>query len=207
MYINTREVVSALIPKYVRGKTLDVGGGTSKYREIIKQTVSDYVVSDLFDEPGVDVITDARAMSFANESFDSVISFQVLEHVDNTTAVVSEIYRVLKKDGVAVVTAPFLCAEHGHPSDYHRFTEEGMKFYFERAGFLIIESGKQGSTFSVIKELLRFVLLNPYKKNGRMRKGIFNRLAKMLVSLDRKGYLYNPDLYTNVYVVAQKLHA
>jgi ubiquinone/menaquinone biosynthesis C-methylase UbiE len=95
----TREVVEILVPKYAKGRTLDVGGGTSKYRGIIKKFVSNYLVADLYETEGVDFREDARKMSFPDESFDTVLSFQVLEHIDDTTATVREMYRVLKRGG------------------------------------------------------------------------------------------------------------
>ncbi len=203
-FIDTRDVVRELVPKYAKGKTLDVGGGNSKYRKLIIPYVNEYLVSDLYPSPGVDFIEDARRLKQTDKTYDTVLSFQVLEHIDNTSAVVSEMYRILKDGGVAIVTAPFIAAEHGHPSDYHRFTVEGMRWYFEQVGFNIIEAGKQGSTFTMISELFRFGLLNPYKKHGRIKSAIINRILNIFKKLDKRGFMANSDFYTNVYIVAKK---
>ncbi|TAK59227.1 class I SAM-dependent methyltransferase [Patescibacteria group bacterium] len=205
-FIDTREVVKALVPKYANGRTLDIGGGTSKYREIIKKSVSDYLVADLY-ETGVEVDfkEDARKMSFSEGSFDTVLSFQVLEHIDDTSATVGEMYRILKKGGHAIVTMPFLFPQHGDPSDYHRFTKEAARFYFERAGFTTIELGSQGSTLSVISAMLRRMYLDHYTAGySRLRSAFFTRIFGILKYFDRKGYFKHPDLYTNVYIVAKK---
>ena len=203
-FIDTRDVVQYAVPQYVKGKTLDIGGGSSKYRSIITKHAGEYVVADLFPGPGVDVVTDVRDMSFDDEIFDTVLSFQVLEHVDDTTAAVREIHRVLRKGGHVIVTAPFLGAQHGDPSDFHRFTPEGLAWYFEQAGFTIVESGKQGSTFSVLAELLRFVFLNPYKKYGAVRTKVFTTIVRGLKFLDRKGFLRASSLFTNSYIIVEK---
>lgn len=206
MFVDTREVVMHFVPLYAKGRTLDVGGGTSKYREIIKKFVSEYIVSDLYAAPDVDYIEDARAMSFPDESFDTALSFQLLEHVDDTAAVVSELHRVLKRGGHAIVTMPFLFPQHGDPSDYHRFTVDGARFFFERAGFEVIEAGSQGSTWSVLAQILRCIFLNPYVKNhGRIREAVFRRLYIFLSMLDKRGVFKRPDLYTNVYIIARKV--
>jgi SAM-dependent methyltransferase len=203
-FINTRDTVKEFVPKYIKGRTLDIGGGTSKYRSIITPCVSEYLVSDLYKEDGVDFVEDARKLSHRDKTFDSILSFQILEHIDNTQAVVKEMYRVLKDGGTALVTTPFICAQHGHPSDFHRFTVEGLKWYFEQQGFKILEAGKQGSTFAVISELFHFSFLNPYKKHGRIKRAILNRIIRVFIKLDRWEILENPNLYTNVYIVVQK---
>jgi SAM-dependent methyltransferase len=201
---HTRDVINKLVPKYIKGKTLDIGGGTSKYRSIITPYVSEYLVSDLYPVQKIDFIEDARKLSHKDKTFDSILSFQVLEHIDDTKAVVKEMYRVLKYDGIAMVTVPFLCAQHGHPSDFHRFTVDGLRWYFEQEGFKVIEVGKQGSSFAVISELFRFAFLNPYKNHGRIKTAILTRIIKGLTKLDKCEILQNENIYGNVYIVAQK---
>lgn len=202
--INTREVVKEFVPKYIKGKALDIGGGTSKYRSIITPYVSEYLVSDLYPEKGVDFVEDARKLTHKDNTFNSILSFQTLEHVDDTRAVIKEMYRILKKGGVVLTTVPFIYAQHGHPSDFHRFTIEGLKWYFEQEGFKIIESGKQGSSFAVISELFRSAFLSPYKKHGRIKRAMLTKIIKIFLKFDRWGFLQNPNIYTNTYIIAQK---
>lgn len=205
MFIDTREVVSHFIPLYAKGRTLDIGGGTSKYRDIIRKTVPEYLVSDLHATGNVDFVEDARALTHQDEAFDTVLSFQVLEHIDDTAKVVAEMYRVLKKGGHAIVTMPFLYPQHGDPSDFQRFTKEAARFYFERAGFTTMELGSQGSVWSVVANMLRHTYLNHYDSgHSKVRKMFFRRVFSFLAHLDRRGYGYHPDIYSNVYIVARK---
>lgn len=205
MFIDTREVVSHFVPLYAKGRTLDIGGGTSKYRDIIRKTVPEYLVSDLHETRNVDFVEDARALTHQDGTFDTVLSFQVLEHIDDTTAVIREMHRVLKDGGHAIVTMPFLFPQHGDPSDFHRFTKEAARFYFGRAGFTIIEVGSQGSTWSVIASMLRRMYLDHYTPgHNRVRIAFFRRVFSLLAYLDRKGIGGHPDLYSNVYIVARK---
>lgn len=52
------------------------------------------------------VLEDVRNMSFKNESFSTVLSISVIEHITRTKDVLKEVYRVLKKDGTFVFTTP-----------------------------------------------------------------------------------------------------
>ena len=49
---------------------------------------------------------DGRKIPFQDNSFDAVISFQVIEHVQDDKNFVAEIYRVLKNKGIFIVTTP-----------------------------------------------------------------------------------------------------
>ncbi|HEX2897326.1 MAG TPA: class I SAM-dependent methyltransferase [candidate division Zixibacteria bacterium] len=49
---------------------------------------------------------DGKTLPFENSTFDLVTSFQVIEHIDNEPLFVSEIHRVLKSGGRALLTTP-----------------------------------------------------------------------------------------------------
>ncbi len=49
---------------------------------------------------------DARKLSFKSNSFKTVISMSVLEHIPGTEIAISEAYRVLKKGGLLIITVP-----------------------------------------------------------------------------------------------------
>jgi len=49
---------------------------------------------------------DGLKIPFDDNMFDAIISFQVIEHIQDDNNYVSEIYRVLKSDGIAILTTP-----------------------------------------------------------------------------------------------------
>lgn len=49
---------------------------------------------------------DATKLSFPNASFDRIVSSEVIEHIPEDGRALSEMYRVLKKGGVAMITVP-----------------------------------------------------------------------------------------------------
>lgn len=50
--------------------------------------------------------TDATRLPFADASFDKIICSEVLEHIENYSAVLAELYRVLKPNGTLAVSVP-----------------------------------------------------------------------------------------------------
>ena len=51
-------------------------------------------------------VGDARKMPFADESFDIVFATDVLEHIPDYDIAINEIRRVLKTDGIAILSGP-----------------------------------------------------------------------------------------------------
>ncbi|WP_287740069.1 class I SAM-dependent methyltransferase [Diaphorobacter sp.] len=67
-------------------------------------------------------------LQFADESFDFVLSDQVLEHVaGDPQRAIDECHRVLKPGGIAIHTTCFINPVHGAPSDYWRFTPAALE--------------------------------------------------------------------------------
>ena len=70
-------------------------------------------------------------LKFMNETFDAVLSFQVIEHLNDVNKFLNEIKKVLKKDGVAIISTPnrALCKGNGN-NEYHT-QEYGYDEYIE----------------------------------------------------------------------------
>jgi SAM-dependent methyltransferase len=102
----------------IRGRVLGVSG-IEKFRPLIDPSAdmleTTYPEVDLLDLP------------FSAESFDAVISDQVLEHLADPRRAMQEAYRVLRPDGLAVHTTCFLNPVHPRPRDYFRFSVDGLE--------------------------------------------------------------------------------
>ncbi len=200
----TRDVVLHTL-KYIKGETLDLGAGNAKYRHIIKPKTTKYTTFDMVSGPNIDVVGDILELSFKDSSFDTVISTQVLEHVQKPWVMVSEIARVLRPGGMAIVSAPFLVPYHADPHDYFRYTKEGMSSLFSTNGFEIIECNGYGGFFGVIYEMIHFTMLNPYqgKSSKTWQVRILRYLEKITGGLDK--IFPAKIIYANVYIVAKKV--
>lgn len=202
---NTRAAVTYAGLKYIQGKVLDAGSGSGKYRDIIKKASKEYVSLDAYSGEKVDVVGDIMAMPFKNESFDAVVSTQVMEHIEKPWLAMGEIARVLKKGGVCFLSCPFMVPFHPDPSDYFRFSKEGLELLAKSQGLKIVESGYCGLFFSVLSEMARFSFFNRYEKKNksRIRKKIIRIIAKTAAFFD-KFVKNNRIIYANSYIVAKK---
>jgi len=102
---------------YIKGDLLELGCGEGRGVELLSPLASSYMALDKIDEviqslkkqyPDVD-FRQAVFPPFeglADNSFDSIVSFQVIEHVKEDGDFLKEIHRVLKPGGVAVLTTP-----------------------------------------------------------------------------------------------------
>jgi SAM-dependent methyltransferase len=92
-----------------------------------------YVMTDFQDGLDVDVVCDAHDLlsKFRPASFDAVLSCSTFEHFEKPWIVADQICQVLRPNGVFCVQTHFIFAEHGYPSDYFRYTTEGLKSLFD----------------------------------------------------------------------------
>jgi SAM-dependent methyltransferase len=205
---NTRTLV-AYLRKYINGKTVDFGAGNAKYRNLIKPCTSEYIAFDMVPGEHIDVVGDALNPPFQDETFDTVLSTQTLEHVEKPWVVVQEIKRILKPDGVCIITAPFLIPYHADPYDFFRYTKQGLESLFKNEGFEIIESGTYGNTPSVLVEMMHFSHFSHYttrsKWRGRIRNTFIRSTKWLAYKLDT--VFKNKSVYANSYVVARKVHS
>jgi SAM-dependent methyltransferase len=74
-----------------------------------------------------------------DNTFDCVLCIAVLEHVENPFEVVAELFRVTKPGGCVVASVPFLQPEHKVPTDFQRYTRDGIEALFTRHGFAASE--------------------------------------------------------------------
>ena len=134
---------AARLASLCRGELLDIGCGGKPYEDLILPHVTRYVGFDhpdtRHDRQKVDVWGSATDLPFEDRSFDTVVAFQVLEHVEEPGTMVAEAFRVLRPGGVFIVTTPFMWGVHEEPRDFYRYTEYGLRHLLSTAGFTEIE--------------------------------------------------------------------
>lgn len=145
----------------VSGKLLDYGCGEKRYERYFLR-VDEYIGLEVSDKctgsmgqalPRV-VYYDGSVIPFADKSFDSIVSFQVLEHVRDIDKSFKELIRVGKEDCTYMFTVPMFWPEHEIPNDFRRFTEFGIKSYLDYYGLELDEIVKTGNIYEVVALLL-----------------------------------------------------
>jgi len=97
------------------------------------------------------------SLAFEDESFDFVLSDQVLEHIEGSPQqAIDECRRVLKPGGLSIHTTCFINPIHGSPSDFWRFTPAALSL-LHRQFAEIIECDGWGNedVWSVVRDGMR----------------------------------------------------
>ena len=130
------DAIRAEAPR-ARGRLLDVGCGHRPYEPYFRPYVDRYIGLEFPVTSGVrqgDVHGSSLVLPFASNSFDTVVSFQVLEHVTDPQDMITECLRVLRPGGRLLVTANFLWGLHEVPPSSFRFPRYGFELLLDRAG-------------------------------------------------------------------------
>jgi SAM-dependent methyltransferase len=181
-----RRVTEGLAP-HAHGKLLDVGVGEKPYGDLFEPHVTQYVgleyppvADNLHPEIWgmlerirgvVDVFGDGQRMPFASASFDTALALEVLEHVRDPEACLTEIARVLRPGGALLLTVPFVAPLHQWPFDYLRFTPRGVEALLERHGFSVESLAARGNFASATGATLAHWLLRTFGSRGRQHDG------------------------------------
>lgn len=118
-YVYQRSILAYLeTAKIISGKVLEIGTGSGYGISVVSPKAETFVTIDKFADPKVKEenahltnveylqMTIPPIVGIADNSFDYVISFQVIEHIVKDNDYVSEIHRVLKPRGKFIVTTP-----------------------------------------------------------------------------------------------------
>jgi SAM-dependent methyltransferase len=151
-----------------RGRLLDVGCGDKPYEATFRPYVTEYIgiehegvfpkTNASAGERRPDLYYDGTRLPFEDRSFDTVVSIQVLEHTPRPQPLLDEIARVLRPDGLLILSAPFSGRLHEEPYDFFRYTPHGLRAMCATAGLEVTEVWDQGNIWSVIGHKLNSFL-------------------------------------------------
>jgi SAM-dependent methyltransferase len=114
-----------------------------------------------------DKIFDGVHIPYEDGAFDGILCTQVLEHVADVERLLAECNRVLRPNGLFVVSVPFVFREHEQPHDFRRFTSHGLNLLLARSGFSVTRSAKCLSAIETVATLLCVYVHNNLGSRGR----------------------------------------
>lgn len=131
------------------GRILDIGSMAAPHKSKLKHI--NWISLDISTKHKPNIVGDAHYLPLQNESFDVVLATEVLEHCQYPQIVINDIQRVLKNDGICILSTRFVYPFHPCPKDYFRFTADSLNFLFRN--FRKVNVNGHGNPFLCVWEL------------------------------------------------------
>lgn len=171
LYSNT---ATRMAEKYAKGTVVDIGCGRMPYRERILARAGRYIGVDSPSTAKLykgkvkpDIFADATRIPLPDRSADTVLLFQVLEHLPDPQAALTEIERILKNGGYLILSTIQSYPVHDEPHDFYRYTRYGLEHLVKKSGLKIVKQKPEGNVFVLIFQSFNvFLMLNLKKLTG-----------------------------------------
>lgn len=198
-----------------KGRILEIGCGRGAYVRAIKYYRPDLEVlgcdinresikfAQAVSKKVVVKFGNAYALPFADLAFDAVLMIDVLEHLKTPSQALSEVYRVLKPNGVFHLTVPCegsLFTLHGwlirflgwkarrkRAGHVHLFTLKKLKNRLDQTGFRIVRTRWSYHLCYQVANIIYFFLLDLLKKKPLFSLG--EKLSQPSTSLLEKCFI------------------
>ena len=131
--------INGVIGNKITVLSIGNGDGGIIFRELKNNPRFNLLETDVYISVDRMFVSDIQQIPLESQSVDIILVEGVLEHVIDPSRAVSEVHRVLKRDGLVLSTTPFILGVHMEVADYTRFTRLGLIKLFQ--GFQPIECG------------------------------------------------------------------
>jgi SAM-dependent methyltransferase len=123
------------------GVLLDIGCGVKPFEKIFDPYVDEYLGLEYSPESGyrgnrADFCGDAAYLPLGDESVDTILCTEVMEHVPHPEKTIEEFARVLRSGGIVITTAPFVYPVHD-AYDFFRYSPDGLAAMMKRHGLTV----------------------------------------------------------------------
>lgn len=140
--------------KYLSGRVLNAGAGDRDLQPFIPGEVVNQDIETGLHNKNIHIYSPLHQIPVSAGHFDSIICNAVLEHVKNPDEVLQEFHRVLRTDGVLYLCVPFMQPEHLDPTDFQRYTKDGLRTLVEKHGFTVIEVNGVHNVYTTLAWIL-----------------------------------------------------
>lgn len=149
-----------IIKNYAKGRLADIGCGDVPFYHFYKDLIDENVCIDWenssLELSFLDYHADLnKPLTFLeDDSFDTVLSTDVLEHIYEPAMLFSEMTRILKPGGHLILGVPFLYWIHSRPHDYHRYTHFMLREFCAKNNLEVINLDAYGGLPEIIFDLI-----------------------------------------------------
>ncbi len=216
---------------FIKGELLEIGCGEGRGIALLAPLTNSYtgidkiksVVDSLSTKYPSHTFTEGifPPFPYQDESFDSIVTFQVIEHVKNDELFLKEIHRMLKKGGQALISTPNIKMTFSrNPWHVREYTADQLEIicnkYFSKAKMKGIGGNDKVMTYYAqnkksVNTIMRFDILNlqyrlpapllriPYDIVNRLnRNRLQNSDDKLVKSIRHQDYLLNDNNEQNL---------
>lgn len=167
-YISNRSLLVAeqgvkayekIIRQYSQGILLDLGCGTVPYYKIYKEQVDEIICIDWVNSHHENIHLDYNAdlnkgIPLHDNSVDTILLTDVLEHISKPHILIEEISRVLRNGGKLILGVPFMYWLHEVPFDFHRYTKYQLVELCENNSLNILFLEEVGGALTIISDII-----------------------------------------------------
>jgi len=165
-------------------------GGYDSYGMDFEKTAVDYGLSS-----GIKNLTvgTGEKTEYSNESFDMVISFDVLEHIEKDSAAVGELVRILKTNGKILITVPAFMWLWGVQDEvshhFRRYTIKSLTEVFKSFPEIQIVRKTYFNTFlfpviAAVRLISRWLNIKNRESDFELNNDLINNLLYYIFNLE-----------------------
>lgn len=136
--------------KILKGRVLNAGAGSRDLSPYIEGELTNQDIPEGLHNQNIHIQSPLHCIPRVDGHFDVVFCNAVLEHVANPEEVMAEFRRVCRPGGHLYLCVPFLQPEHKDPTDYQRYTADGLAALVERHGFSVLAVEPMHSIYTTL---------------------------------------------------------
>ena len=196
--VNFRNYQNNLFKNHLRGHVAEVGPGNGENLKIYKDKVeilelyepSKILFDNLISKFGSDkkFIINNEVFSLKENTYDSILYLDVLEHIENDDKEVVKAFNSLKEGGKLIINVPAF--QHLYSSfdkdvkHFRRYSKKTLLNLFENLNYSSYEL-KYYDSIGYLLSIMSKILTKNYKKNFNQKIKIWDSLIPLSKILDR----------------------